>query len=60
MLPAIDRRLLGSDAVEAPVVSGAVRGDTLVLQPGTTSGEARPLAHPNRDSLRRSCTDWRG
>ncbi len=24
------------------------------------TGEAHPLAHPNRDSLRRSCTDWRG
>lgn len=24
------------------------------------TGEAHPLAHPNRDSLRRPCTDWRG
>lgn len=24
------------------------------------TGEAHPLAHPNRDGLRRRCTDWRG
>ena len=40
LLPAIARRVLGADAAEARVASGAVRGDTLVLRPGTTSGRA--------------------
>jgi bifunctional DNA-binding transcriptional regulator/antitoxin component of YhaV-PrlF toxin-antitoxin module len=40
LLPAVARSVLGADAAEARVVSGAVRGDTLVLRPGTTSGRA--------------------
>lgn len=40
LLPAVARRVLGADASEPRVVSGAVRGDTLVLRPGTTTGRA--------------------
>lgn len=40
LLPAAARRALGADATEARVVSGVVRGDTMVLRPGTTSGRA--------------------
>lgn len=42
-LPAIARRILEADDAEARAVSGAVRGDTLILRPGTTSGRARTV-----------------
>lgn len=40
LLPAAARRSLGADSTEIHAVTGAVRGDTLVLRPGTTSGRA--------------------
>ena len=39
-LPTAARRVLVGDAAGAHQVSGAVRGDTLVLRPGSTDGRA--------------------
>ncbi len=45
LLPVAARRVLGtdSDAGQPGAVSGTVRGDTLVLRPGTNSGLAMTL-----------------
>lgn len=43
LLPAVARRVLGTDADQPWAVSGTVRGDTLVLRPGTTNGRAMTM-----------------
>jgi len=40
LLPAVARRVLGADDAQSQVVSGAVRGDTLVLRPFEAAGRA--------------------
>ena len=43
LVPAIARRVLGADAAEARVVSGIVRGDSLVLRPQVEGGRAMTI-----------------